>query len=91
MAFLVSQNKDFAIRTDEVMAMYVVYRSCLRWNNGDATTKPAFVLTVVQKGGNELDFGEFSNAERAKNALMRTAEVLEGGWGCIIGEDEVSE
>lgn len=91
MTFLVSQNKDFAIRTDEVMAMYVAHRNGLRWSNGDLTEKPAFVLTVVQKGGNELDFGEFSNAERAKNALMRTAQLLEGGWGCIIGEDDVSE
>ena len=91
MTFLVSQTKDFAIRTDEIMAMYVTNSEGLRWYNGDATTKPAFVLTVVQKGGNELDFGEFSNAERAKNALVRVTELIQGGWGCIVEEDEVSE
>lgn len=91
MTFLVSQDKGYAIRSDEIAAMYITYTSKMRLKDGDITTEPAHVLKVVQKGGTELCFGEFACVDKAKDALVKAAELLEGGWGCIIEEDEVSE
>lgn len=87
MTFLVSQNGEFAVRTDLIKGLYI--------DEARFDAQKYHLRVVIECNDDDITVGKFTLAETARNALRCVVEVIVKGFSAVVVEDidkaEVSE
>ena len=79
MTFLMSQNRDFAVRTDLIKSLYI--------DEARFDAQKYHLRVVIECTDDDITVGKFTLAETARNALECVVEVIADGFGAKIMED----
>ena len=79
MTFLMSQNRDFAVRTDLIKSLYI--------DEARFDAQKYHLRVVIECNDDDITVGKFTLAETARNALECVVEVIADGFGAKIMED----